>query len=638
MSDPTREPTDGGSPLEQELAEREAELAILSSVQQGLASHLEVQSIYDLVGDKIRDVFNAQVVMISTYDGQTDSIEHRYAIERGERVYAPGHHPLRGFRTQIVQTRQPVLANTSVAEQAARLGQPTLPGTITPKSWLGVPMLVGDEVTGILSLQDVDQENAFDESDVRLLQSLAASMSVALENARLFDETQRLLQVTEQRATELQIINSVQQELVQRLDTASIYELVGEKLLGFFRHADLSIVAYDPETDLLSAPFRVEDGRRLSFQPSTVGGKGFIGQLLHNPQPWLISKDLEQAAIRYQSGDAMGADLPKSALYVPLMMAGSMHGAIVLKNMQREQAFSESDVRLLATLANSMSVALENARLWDQEKLYRKALEREFEIGREIQAGFLPDALPQPAGWEIAASLKSARKVAGDFYDVFELPEGKIGLVIADVCDKGLGAALFMTLFRSLIRAVSSIDFFVQTESRDNIPADIRLNNAISLTNTYIAETHGNTGMFATIFFGILDTRTGRLAYINGGHLPPMLIDKHGVKETLKRTGPAVGVATDAHYAISEVAIQQNETLFAYTDGLTDTANAAGEYFDAKGLIPLFVEDQALGSLLVQVQGQIDHYSAGAQQSDDITMLAVRRKSRCVTDLPGTSG
>ena len=105
-----------------------------------------------------------------------------------ERVYAPGRFPTRGFRTQIVQTRKPVLVGTNVAEQAARLGQPTLPGTITPKTWLGVPMLVGDQVTGILSLQDVERENAFDESDVRLLQTLAASMSVALENARLWEQ------------------------------------------------------------------------------------------------------------------------------------------------------------------------------------------------------------------------------------------------------------------------------------------------------------------------------------------------------------------------------------------------------------------------------------------------------------------
>ena len=280
--------------LRRRLAQREAELQIINSVQLGLAEHLDVQSIYDLVGDKIRDIFQAQVVMISTYDKQTETIEHRYAIERGERIYAPGRHSIRGFRIWVVETRQPVLVGANVAELAAQLGQTTLPGTITPKTWLGVPMIVGDQVTGILSLQDVDKENAFGESVVRLLQTLAASMSVALENARL----------------------------------------------------------------------------------------------------------------------------------------------------------------------------------WEKENLYRKTLERELEIGRDIQAGFLPKAIPQPEGWEILASLKSAREVAGDFYDVFELPEKRIGLVVADVCDKGLGAALFMTLFRSLLRAAANIDLCARRIRRRDLVRD----------------------------------------------------------------------------------------------------------------------------------------------------------------------
>jgi serine phosphatase RsbU (regulator of sigma subunit) len=625
MTCQTSLPKDDRSKLELELAQREAELSIINSVHQGLASRLQVQSIYDLVGDGIRDFFNAQVVMISTYDSQTGTIEHRYAIERGERVYAPGQFRPGGFRAQIVQTRQPVLVNTNVAEQAARLGQPTLPGTITPKSWLGVPMLVGDQVTGILSLQNVEEENAFTDADVRLLQTFASSMSVALDNARLFDETQRLLKETEQRATELQIINSLQEGFAQNLDTGAIYELVGEKIREIFGQADLFIGVYDSETDLLSAPYLVENGRRVALTPFKVEGKGFVGHLLHNPHTLLMNENMEQAVLRYQSEDATGAGLPKSALYVPLAMGGAVRGEIVLANMQREHAFSQSDVRLLETLANSMSVALETARLREQEKLYRMALEHEFEIGREIQAGFLPSVLPQPKGWEIAASLQPAREVAGDFYDVFELPGEKIGLVIADVCDKGLGAALFMTLFRSFVRAVSNIDFYARVGSGDGSSSADRLKNAISLTNNYIAETHGNTGMFATIFFGILDPRTGVLTYINGGHLPPILINQHGAKEILKRTGPAVGAASDAEYAIMEAVIEQGDTLFAYTDGLTDTANPAGEHYSEKGLIPLFVGDQPLSSLLVQIQEQAETYAMGAPRFDDITMLAARR-------------
>jgi len=626
MSDEKVEPLEAGWKLLQELAQREAQLEIINSVQQGLAARLEVQAIYDLIGDKIRDVFDAQVVMISTYDRQTDTVEHRYAIERGERVYAPGHLPIRGFRTQIVQTRKPVMVNTDVAEQAARLGQPTLPGTITPKSWLGVPMLVGDQVTGVLSLQDLEQENAFDESDMRFLETLAASMSVALENARLFDETERLLKETEQRAAELRTINTVQEGLAQKLDMASIYELVGGKLQEIFQQVDLSIGVYDPETGLFSAPFLIEKGKRHTFMPFKVREEGFIAHLLHNPRSLLINENMEQADRQYQYVDSTGKGLPKSVLYVPLTLGGSMRGAIELEDMQKEHAFSKTDVRLLETLANAMSVALENARLWEQENLYRKALEREFEIGREIQASFLPDHLPRPRGWEIAASLKSARQVAGDFYDVFKLPTGEIGLVIADVCDKGLGAALFMTLFRSLLRAAANMDLLAHADSLEGDTTSARLKNAILLTNNYIYKTHWDTGMFATIFFGTLDPQTRLLTYINAGHLPPFVINKNGLKQTLERTGPAVGGVLDANYIIKQVALEQGDLFFAYTDGLTDTINSSGEYYRQKGLISLLGGPEKLSVLLKKILIKLKDFAADEKQQDDITLLAVRCK------------
>jgi len=199
--------------LLKETEQRANELTIINSVQQGLASKLDIQSIYDLVGDKFRDIFDAQVVMISTFDPRSNSVEHRYAIERGRRVYSPGPHPPGGFRSQIIRTGQSLLVNTNVAEEAARLGQPTLPGTITPKSWLGVPMLVDDQVTGILSVQNVERENAFGESDIRLLQTFAASMSIALENAHLYEQARHLAILEERQRLGRELHDSVTQSL-----------------------------------------------------------------------------------------------------------------------------------------------------------------------------------------------------------------------------------------------------------------------------------------------------------------------------------------------------------------------------------------------------------------------------------------
>ena len=146
--------------LLKETEQRANKLLLINNVQQGLASKLDEQSIYDLVGGKFHDIFDAEVVMISTCDPQSNLIEHRYAIERGERVFSPGKHLPGGFRSRIIQTQLPVLVNTNVAEEALHLGQPTLPGTVTPKSWLGVPVLTSGQVTGILTVQNLERENA----------------------------------------------------------------------------------------------------------------------------------------------------------------------------------------------------------------------------------------------------------------------------------------------------------------------------------------------------------------------------------------------------------------------------------------------------------------------------------------------
>ena len=199
--------------LLEETKQRANELVTINSVQQELASKLEEQSIYELLGDTFRNFFNAQVVMISAYDPHSNTVEHRYAIERGQRVDAPGRLPPGGFRDQIIHTKKPVLFNKNVAEEAARLEQPTIPGTVTPKSWLGVPMLLGDQVTGILSVQNLDEENAFRESDIRLLQTFASAMSIALENARLYEQARHLAILDERQRLARELHDSVTQSL-----------------------------------------------------------------------------------------------------------------------------------------------------------------------------------------------------------------------------------------------------------------------------------------------------------------------------------------------------------------------------------------------------------------------------------------
>jgi serine phosphatase RsbU (regulator of sigma subunit) len=273
-----------------------------------------------------------------------------------------------------------------------------------------------------------------------------------------------------------------------------------------------------------------------------------------------------------------------------------------------------------------------------------QALDSELQKGREMQTHFLPPDLPRRPGWEFSAFFQPARQVSGDFYDLFDLPDDSLGLVIADVCDKGVGAALFMALFRSLIRIFSgqtALEGLV-CPMLDEVPAsrpptgDMTNQTsypndalkAIQLTNDYIAQNHGDLAMFATIFYGVLVPDSGELTYVNGGHDPLYILrPSGGIRQQLGPTGPAVGVVPNAALDFGTTRLAPGEILFGYTDGVVEARAADGSFYTEKKLTQLLKtgfdsSEQLLKRISTEVRGHI----GGAEQFDDITMLAVRRR------------
>jgi serine phosphatase RsbU (regulator of sigma subunit) len=266
-----------------------------------------------------------------------------------------------------------------------------------------------------------------------------------------------------------------------------------------------------------------------------------------------------------------------------------------------------------------VDASLEKKRLRDREQLYAKSMERELEIGRTIQQSFFPESIAQADGYEIGARFTSARQVAGDFYDVIPLSGGRIGLVIADVCDKGVGAALFMALFRSLIRAVAA------QEAEDNEPPESILMRTVVLTNDYIAETHSRANMFATTFFAVLDPATGVVSYINGGHEAPLIIAAGSVRDRLAPTGAALGMMAGLPFTVAVANLAPGETLLAYTDGVTEARGQEGLFGEDRLLAVIASAPPTPGSLLDSIGAAVVAHAGDFEQSDDITLLAVRR-------------
>ena len=359
--------------------ERVAELQIINSIQQGLAAELDFQAIVDLVGDKLRKVFQTPDLGIKWYDEQTNLFLYLYTFEHGKRLTIPPMPPAPGGPFMILsQLHQPVVWNTMEEGHAI---SPVIPGTDASMSGVKIPIISSDRFLGVVSIENFEREGAFGESELRLLTTVAASLGTALENAHLFDETQRLLKETEQRNAELAIINSVQAAMAAELNIQGIYDVVGDKIREIFHNDSISIRIYDPKTTLLHYPYLYEDGKRITLESQPFTLIGFTGHVLRTRETLVINENMAQANEKYGSFVYPGTQYDKSAVYVPLIAGDQSHGLVSMSNFERENAFSDSDVRLLQTLVNSMSMALENARLFDEtQRLLNETEQRNREL------------------------------------------------------------------------------------------------------------------------------------------------------------------------------------------------------------------------------------------------------------------
>ena len=344
----------------------------------------------------------------------------------------------------------------------------------------------------------------------------------------------------------------------------------------------------------------------------------------------------------------------RSVLAVPILKCDELLGILTLMHPQPNH-FSTESVEQIQTTSNQIAMALENARLYgrlneshrslDQSKqeieAYSKALDEELEKGRQIQRDFLPQHIPQLPNWNISTYFAPAKQVSGDFYDVFALPGDNLGVVIADVADKGVGSALYMALIRSLIRVFSghislhgfanfSINNGVTNYVAEQCATTEQLNalTAVKLTNDYIAHEHSKEGMFATLFFGVINPITGIMAYINAGHEPVVITDSSGIKHSLDPTGPAVGMMVDMKFEIRQVQIEPGDILIGYTDGVIEALAPNGEFFTRKRLRSIIEQTPSSASDLVdRIQTGVAAHVHNAPPSDDITVLAVQRLS-----------
>lgn len=268
----------------------------------------------------------------------------------------------------------------------------------------------------------------------------------------------------------------------------------------------------------------------------------------------------------------------------------------------------------LRTLAAQVASALHQAETYRDTLDYQSAIQ-ELEFAGRIQSSFLPREMPSLDGWELAVTLLPARETSGDFFDFFPLTGGRVGILIADVTDKGLGAALYMALSRTLIRT-----YAMEYDEQPDIVF-------FSANERILQDAHAD--LFVTAFYGILDQTTGELTYANAGHNPPFLLNQKegGTIHAMTATGMPLGIDEDASWTQTTIQINPGDVLLLYTDGIPDAQNSDGEFFKERQLIE--VVQNKLGTSAREIQKSIldavQEFVGEAPQFDDITLLVIGR-------------
>jgi serine phosphatase RsbU (regulator of sigma subunit) len=409
----------------------------------------------------------------------------------------------------------------------------------------------------------------------------------------LVQQLSEAIELGGQRSRELAQLDRIGRALIAAApDMSALGGILAELAPEMFRYEQITIQLADGATLLEKSTMPVPPAPQAAWAWLERGAQP-VHVRLGEQAPWADSV----------------AQRPLAAMPIVSAEGARVLGGILVRFSQTVDDPGAS-LPALQSLAALIASALYRAEEYERALAHQRVLQ-ELSVAAEIQRSFLPDALPLISGWQLAATLRPARQTSGDFYDVLELPGGRLGLVIADVTDKGTGAALFMALSRTLIRS-----YAFEYPDRPEL--------ALQAANTRILS-DSRSSMFVTVFYAVLDPAAGMLRYANAGHNPPFLLPASGQPAMLGNTGIPLGIEDGATWGAAQIDIQPGGVLVLYTDGVNEAQNAEGELFELERLLQTAQHSPERTAAAVQasILAAVDAFVGAAPQADDVTMLVL---------------
>lgn len=542
-------------------APKDQRFDLLYRIAKIFSSALGLEDTLNLIMDEVIASTGAERGFIISR-GERDGLHFQVARGIDHNNLSEGQSQVsRSIIQQVMDTGEVVLSHEALSDERFKVTESVM--DLRLRSIICVPLTNKHLNRGVIYIENRQRGGVFSNKEVELLTAIAANASIALDNKQLLQDLQEQIQT-------LNLLYEISSDLTSRLDTQQLLIATLQRI----QHA-----LYAPAASLLTIDgdelvFRIALGEKAEeIKPFRIPiDQGLAGWVVKNRQA-VIANDVQNDPRFYRQADAKSGFTTVSLVAAPLLVKGQPIGVIELFN--KPGGFTDKDLELLTAIASTASIAIENARLY-QEAVEKGRMERELQMALTVQTGLLPKQTPEVMGWDFAAHWQPAREVSGDFYDFLAFPGtgaeagGLVGMIIADVTDKGMPAALFMAYTRSILRA--------------SLHQNANPKTGITQANRLICH-ESSHGLYVTLFYGLLNPATGELTYVNAGHNPPLHYRAASQRlDRLMATGIPLGVVEDFQYQQGQVTLASGDLLFCYTDGITETINSKSEQFGLERL------------------------------------------------------
>lgn len=455
------------------------------------------------------------------------------------------------------------------------------------RSVLTVPLAVRGDVIGALFFNYHSAPIIFTETQIDFAYKVGASVSLALENARLFQQV-------ESDKRDLEILNEIELNITSDLKLKNLMGIIAENIRALVKTDAAGIVFWDEDARRVSDVFFI--GIPAHVVETLKSTPSVTKSIIESRRPGLVEDyPSNPAAVREFADIGL-----KSAAIVPIISKGKILGAIHALVLFQERRFDERDVRLLEAVARTVAIAIENAYLYEAERNIADILQESLLV--------MPERIEGVCFGDLYRSATEAARVGGDFYDIFEIEREKVGIIIGDVSGKGIEAAALTSIVKNTIKAHA-------VESRT--PALVMLK-----TNDLVLKTSPDS-TFVTVFFGVLDLATGGLTYCSAGHPPAIIKRKTGMVKLLNKHSPIIGAFDGMHYRSGKEILRKGDTLVVYTDGIIE-ARQNSDLFSEERLVGFIenLEQTPTKKLPRAIFNKVKDFTKG-KLSDDVALLCV---------------